>query len=136
MLQEIIDLQDEAVSKLLEYALKQKESTFKAPTGSGKTYIMSDLMNRILSRDEFEVKSLDSAFASDGASVNDYERKITELERVYQAVSKKTPYCFWIPIKQKDNRWVIKCYTNGTDGFKGEAFSESEVRAEVEKRLV
>lgn len=31
MLQEIIDLQDEAVSKLLEYALKQKESTFKAP---------------------------------------------------------------------------------------------------------
>lgn len=52
MLQEIIDLQDEAVSKLLEYALKQKESTFKAPTGSGKTYMMSDLMNRILSRDE------------------------------------------------------------------------------------
>ena len=52
MLQEIIDLQDEAVSKLLECALKQKESTFKAPTGSGKTYMMSDLMNRILSRDE------------------------------------------------------------------------------------
>lgn len=84
----------------------------------------------------FEVKSLESAFASDGASVNDYERKITELERVYQAVSKKTPYCFWIPIKQKDNRWAIKCYANGVDSFKGEAFSESEVRAEVEKRLV
>lgn len=98
--------------------------------------MMSDLMNRILSRDEFEVKSLDSTFASDGASVNDYERKITELEKVYQAVSKKTPYCFWIPIKQKDNHWLLKCYANGVDSFKGEAFSESEVRAEVEKRLV
>lgn len=55
---------------------------------------------------------------------------------MYQAVSKKTPYYFWIPIKQKDNRWAIKCYANGVDSFKGEAFSESEVRAEVEKRLV
>lgn len=83
----------------------------------------------------FEVKSVDSTFSSDNFGVNEYERKIAELERVYQAISKKTPYYFWIPIKQKDNRWVIKCYANGVDSFKGEAFSESEVGAEVQKRL-
>lgn len=51
MLQEVIDLQNEAISKLLSCVESKKEVTFKAPTGSGKTYMMSDLMNRILERD-------------------------------------------------------------------------------------
>lgn len=51
MLQEVIDLQNEAVSKLLSCVESKREVTFKAPTGSGKTYMMSDLMNRILERD-------------------------------------------------------------------------------------
>lgn len=50
MLQEAKDLQKEAVTKLLTVlATDKKEITFKAPTGSGKTFMMSDLMNRILS---------------------------------------------------------------------------------------
>ena len=50
MLHEAKDLQNRAVTAL-EAALKQdkKEYTFRAPTGSGKTYMMADLMNRILS---------------------------------------------------------------------------------------
>lgn len=51
MLQEVIDLQNEAVSKLLSCVESKPEVTFKAPTGSGKTYMMSDLMNRVLERD-------------------------------------------------------------------------------------
>ncbi len=49
MLHEAKDLQNRAVTEL-EAALKQdkKEYTFRAPTGSGKTYMMADLMNRIL----------------------------------------------------------------------------------------
>ena len=49
MLQEAKDLQNRAVTKLVA-ALSQgkKEYTFKAPTGSGKTYMMADFMNRIL----------------------------------------------------------------------------------------
>lgn len=49
MLQEAKDLQDKAVSSLLQ-AIKEnkKEFTFKAPTGSGKTFMMADFMNRIL----------------------------------------------------------------------------------------
>ena len=52
MTQEMIDLQNEAVSELFECVLREKECTFKAPTGSGKTYMMSDLMNRILAQDK------------------------------------------------------------------------------------
>lgn len=85
----------------------------------------------------FEVKSVNSTFSSANSNeaTNEYERKIIELARIYQAISKKTPYYFWLPIKQKDNRWTVKCYANGVDGFKGEAFYEDELAAELEKRL-
>ena len=49
MLQEAKDLQNEAVSKLVNVIGEdKKEFTFKAPTGSGKTYMMADFMNRML----------------------------------------------------------------------------------------
>lgn len=50
MLQEIIDLQQSAVARLIEEVkTHKKEITFKAPTGSGKTYMMADFMSRVLS---------------------------------------------------------------------------------------
>jgi type III restriction enzyme len=49
MKQEAIDLQQNAVASLVELTPAQDEITFKAPTGSGKTYMMADMMNRILS---------------------------------------------------------------------------------------
>ena len=53
MLQEAKDLQNEAVSKLVRVISEdKKEFTFKAPTGSGKTYMMADFMNRILVENE------------------------------------------------------------------------------------
>ena len=62
MLQEVKDLQNQAVTKLVQVlAENKKEFTFKAPTGSGKTFMMADFMNRILiSRPEviFIVSSL------------------------------------------------------------------------------
>ena len=48
----IKDLQNEAVTRLVGLLPYKKEITFKAPTGSGKTYMMSDLMNRVLSQDK------------------------------------------------------------------------------------
>ncbi|MBP5503317.1 MAG: DEAD/DEAH box helicase family protein [Bacteroidales bacterium] len=48
MLQEAKDLQYNAVSKLVEKIFHKNELTFRAPTGSGKTRMMSDFMNRIL----------------------------------------------------------------------------------------
>ncbi len=48
MLQEVKDLQNGAISQLYKIVDKRKETTFRAPTGSGKTRMMADFMNRIL----------------------------------------------------------------------------------------
>ena len=52
MQQEAKDLQQRAVSELmLKASGKKKELTFRAPTGSGKTRMMADFMNRMLAKD-------------------------------------------------------------------------------------
>lgn len=49
MLQEAKDLQNRAVSELFRKSHgSKKELTFRAPTGSGKTWMMADFMNRLL----------------------------------------------------------------------------------------
>ena len=52
MLQEVIDLQNNSVVNLLYHAGKKDEVTFKAPTGSGKTHMMADFMDRTIADDE------------------------------------------------------------------------------------
>ena len=64
MLDEVKELQDNAVSQLLSLIAKKNEITFKAPTGSGKTHMMADFMNRVLSEKSdvvFIVSSLSKA---------------------------------------------------------------------------
>lgn len=61
MLKEAIELQQKAVKELQEQLDLKTEITFKAPTGSGKTFMMADFMNRVLSeRDDviFLISSL------------------------------------------------------------------------------
>ena len=49
MRQGIKELQNSKVSELVDVFLSNaREITFKAPTGSGKTYMMANFMNRIL----------------------------------------------------------------------------------------
>ena len=82
----------------------------------------------------FEVKSVDSF----GSGDNDYTRKISEIEKIYKAISKKEGmrgYHFWIPIKQEGSRWVVKCYANGKDRFSGEAFGSEDIANAVVDRL-
>ncbi len=94
-------------------------------------FVLKDTIERI---HIFEVKSVDSF----GSGDSDYTRKITELEKIYKAISKKEGmrgYHFWIPIKQEGNRWVVKCYANGEDRFSGEAFGSEEIINAVAGRL-
>lgn len=49
MLQEAIDLQLNAVSTLCEVIERKEDVIFRAPTGSGKTFMMADFMNRTIS---------------------------------------------------------------------------------------
>ena len=63
MLAEIKELQNGAVNQLIEAIKTQNKSsyTFRAPTGSGKTYMMADFMNRMLEQNQkiiFLVSSL------------------------------------------------------------------------------
>ncbi len=53
MKSEIIELQERTVQSIISHAKKGKNSiTVKAPTGSGKTHIMANLMNKMIEDDE------------------------------------------------------------------------------------
>ena len=70
MLQEAKDLQNNAVSDLFTRLQTSDELTFKAPTGSGKTYMMADLMNRVLEEDDQIVFLVSSLSKGDLAGQN------------------------------------------------------------------
>jgi len=73
MLQEAKDLQNGAVASLVALTAAQDEITFKAPTGSGKTYMMADMMNRILAQDE-DVVFLVSTLSKGDLATQNYEK--------------------------------------------------------------
>ncbi len=73
MKQEAIDLQQNAVLSLIELTSQRNEITFKAPTGSGKTYMMADMMNRILSENP-NVIFLVSTLSKGDLSTQNYEK--------------------------------------------------------------
>lgn len=72
MLQEIKELQNSAVEKLLALTREnsKKAYTFRAPTGSGKTYMMADYMNRLLQINPNVVFLVSSLSKSDLAKQN------------------------------------------------------------------
>lgn len=75
MLAEIKELQDRAVNQLIE-TLKTHDKntyTFRAPTGSGKTYMMANFMNRILTQNHHVIFLVSSLSKSDLAKQN-YEK--------------------------------------------------------------
>lgn len=80
MLREIIELQQRAVSQLVEKIKgKKKEVTFKSPTGSGKTYMMADFMNRILETNE-KVVFLVSSLSKGELAKQNYEKFVSYVE--------------------------------------------------------
>ena len=73
MLQEVIDLQTSAVQKLVHCVSNKDEMVFKSPTGSGKTYMMADLMNRVIGDNENVIFLVSSLSKGDLAQQN-YEK--------------------------------------------------------------
>ncbi|MBQ9313301.1 MAG: DEAD/DEAH box helicase family protein [Bacteroidales bacterium] len=75
MLQEVKDLQQRAVKELVALSdinEGKDEITFRAPTGSGKTHMMADYMNRILSANE-NIIFLVSTLSKGGLARQNYE---------------------------------------------------------------
>ena len=79
MLQEVIELHDSAVSLLVEKVRRNNNVTFKSPTGSGKTYMMADLMNRILSERD-DIVFIVSTLSKGNLGQQNYE-KFVEYQR-------------------------------------------------------
>jgi type III restriction enzyme len=82
MLQEIRNLQGLAVGALAEeLKTTKKEITFKAPTGSGKTYMMADFMNRALAEKGANRVFIVSSLSKGGLARQNYEKFIDYKDR-------------------------------------------------------
>lgn len=79
MLKEVIELQNNAVNNLISIIDIKNEITFKAPTGSGKTYMMADFMNRVLSNDS-EVIFIVSSLSKGNLAEQNYEKFLSYSE--------------------------------------------------------
>ncbi|MGU8833496.1 DEAD/DEAH box helicase [Clostridium perfringens] len=75
MLKEVIELQNNAVENLLIQTNVKNEITFKSPTGTGKTYMMADYMNRIISKNPDVVFIVSSLSKGDLAKQNEEKFK-------------------------------------------------------------
>lgn len=73
MLKEVINLQKNVVNKLLTILPNRDEITFRAPTGSGKTYMMADFMNSVLS-DDNDVVFIVSTLSKGSLAEQNYEK--------------------------------------------------------------
>ena len=73
MLQEVRDLQNDAVTALVEQLHYKDEITFKAPTGSGKTHMMADFMDRVL-REHKDVVFIVSSLSKGDLAGQNYEQ--------------------------------------------------------------
>ncbi len=85
-------------------------------------FVLKDAQDRI---HIFEVKSVDNAMGA-GA---EYLAKNENLAKAYRASSKKMPYFFWLPIKQREDRWELKCFFNGENKFSEDKFSGDMVKS-------
>ena len=84
MLAEIQELQNDAVSQLIA-TLKStpKDSyTFRAPTGSGKTYMMADFMNRMIEINP-DIVFLVSSLSKSDLAVQNYEKFCEYRDKQY-----------------------------------------------------
>lgn len=104
MLQEIKELQTNAITELHSKIAHQKEITFKAPTGSGKTFMMADLMNRCLADPDivFIVSSLSKA----GLGKQNYE-KFLEYKSIFVNLN---PYLIKSEFSEEEKIYIPENY--------------------------
>ena len=80
MLTEAKQLQQNAVARLIELTRTKKDIVFRAPTGAGKTYMMADFMNRLLSENPNLVFVV-SARSKGGLDKQNYDKFCEYVEK-------------------------------------------------------
>jgi type III restriction enzyme len=73
LLRAAVELQSKAVEELAASIKLKKEITFRAPTGSGKTYIMADFMNTMLAEND-NIVFLISSLSKGNLARQNYEK--------------------------------------------------------------
>ena len=117
MLKEVQELQKEKVKGILKALKKQNEVTFKAPTGSGKTHMMADLMNQVLSEDP-QALFLVSTLSKGGLAEQNFE-KFKEYQKEFPRLN---PYLISSEDFGEESRPSIpqgyNVYVLGRDSYK------------------
>lgn len=117
MLREVQELQKEAVKGILKALKKQNEVAFKAPTGSGKTHMMADLMNQVLSEDS-KALFLVSTLSKGGLAEQNFE-KFKEYQKEFPRLN---PYLISSEDFGEESRPSIppgyNVYVLGRDSYK------------------
>ena len=105
MLQEVKELQNRAVKELLQVVghKKEKEITFKAPTGSGKTFMMAKFFNEILTKQD-DIIFLVNTLSKCELAKQSYE-KFCEYKKKY--FSKLEPFLINSNNKGQEDRFFI-----------------------------
>lgn len=106
MFDDIITLQSEKVSKLMDLLPNKSELTFKAPTGSGKTYMMADFMNRVLETDK-NIIFLVSCLSKGNLYKQNYD-KFCEYKK--DAFKNLNPYLISTDISTEGNLYIPDNY--------------------------
>ena len=89
MKSEIIELQNRAISELVAKSKYMDELTFRAPTGSGKTFMMAKFMDEILETNE-DVIFLVSTLSKGGLAKQNHEKFLEYLQKGF--VKNINPY--------------------------------------------
>ena len=108
MLQEVKDLQNRAVNELFKKAHGSKlELTFRAPTGSGKTHMMAEFMNRLLA-EQGDIVFLVSALSRGELARQNYEA----FQRLYQSgvCSELKPYLINTEVSGEEELFIPTDY--------------------------
>ena len=107
MLRGITELQSKAVNSIINKLTLKKELTFRAPTGSGKTFMMADLMNRILS-DNNDVIFFVSTLSKGNLAKQNYE-KFIHFSQMGQFKMLK-PYLINTQISEEEGLFIPEGY--------------------------
>ena len=107
MLQEAIDLQQNAVSELVRVIGEKEEVTFRAPTGSGKTHMMADFMNRILAKRNDLIFLVSSLSKGDLAEQNYNQFKENADKNIYPNLK---PYLVSSESSNEERLFIPKGY--------------------------
>lgn len=127
-------MQDRATDDVVSLLIKNKDATLKAPTGNGKTYIIANVINKILEIDQNYVFIVSSLSKGELALQNherfiEYKSNLIHLNPYYIDTEITTEESLYIPTS-------FNLYSLGRDKFKKKTLlMEQNVLKKLKRKL-